>query len=57
MVVVYKGDKVHVNNIIQVGFIELIDAATTSPTMGSLTVNFYLKDLVSNDELLSDGFL
>lgn len=47
MVVVYKGDKVHVNNIIQVGFIELIDAATTSPTMGSLTVNFYLKDLVS----------
>ena len=47
MVVVYKGDKVHINNIVQVGFIELIDAVTTSPPMGSLTVNFYLKDLLS----------
>jgi hypothetical protein len=47
MVIVYKASKANVDEIAQIGFIELTGANTETPTKGSLTVNFYFKDLMS----------
>ena len=47
MVIVYKANKANVDEIAQIGFIELTGANTETPTKGSLTVNFYFKDLTS----------
>lgn len=47
MVIVYKANKANVDEIAQIGFIELTGANTETPTKGSLTVNFYFKDLIS----------